>query len=161
MKLNEAKQILKKAGFICEDTDDWDEADMSIGTSKSRADIVNKHSYFRDLDHKTTDALVFNIRNLFYGLEKELMKVYKKVGMEASNYDYEGKCQIVRYYYTFNKKQYNLKVLYRDEDEVINVQLFADNWYGYEKDNFSVTTIDDAIKQIMKFAHYNTVQETK
>lgn len=157
MNLYEAKQILKNAGYIVEDTDDWDEADMPIGTSKSRADRVNKHSYFRDLDHKTTDALVFNIRNLFYGLKKELMKVYKKVEMEASNYDDEGKCQIVSYYYTFKKKEYDLKVIYYDEDDVINVQLFADNWYGYEKDNFSVTTIDDVIKKIIKFTHYNTV----
>lgn len=157
MNLNEAKQILRNAGYIVEDTDDWDEADMPIGTSKSRADRVNKHSFLRDLDHKTTDALVFNIRNLFYGLEKELMKVYKKVGMEASNYDYEGKCQIVSYYYTFKKKEYDLKVIYYDEDDVIKVQLFADDWYGYEKDNFSVTTIDDVIKKIIKFAHNNTV----
>ena len=157
MNLREAKEILNKAGYVLEDTDNWDEADMPIGTSKSRVDRVNKHSYFRDLDHKTTDALVFNIRNLFYGLKKELMKVYKKVWMEASNYDEEEKCQLVSYYYTFKKKRYNLKVLYRDEDDVINLQLFADNWYGYEKDDFSVTTIDDAIKQIIKFVKYNTL----
>ena len=157
MTLNEAKQILKNAGLIVEDTDDWDEADMPIGTSKSRVDRVNKHSSFRDLDHKTADALVFNIRNLFYGLKKELMKVYKKVWMEASNYDEEEKCQLVSYYYTFKKKEYDLKVIYYDEDDVIKVQLFADDWYGYERDDFSVTTIDDAIKQIMKFVHYNTL----
>lgn len=157
MNLREAKKILKKAGYIVEDTDDWDEADMPIGTPKQRADRVNKHSFLRDLDHKTTDALVFNIRNLFYGLKKELMKVYKKVEMEASNYDDEGKCQIVSYYYTFKKKEYDLKVIYYDEDDVIKVQLFADDWYGYERDDFSVTTIDDVIKKIIKFTHYNTV----
>ena len=157
MTLNEAKQILKNAGLIVEDTDDWDEADMPIGTPKQRADRVNKHSFLRDLDHKYTDAANFNIKNLFDGVEKELKKVYKKVEMEASDYDDEDKSQIVSYYYTFNKKQYNLKVLYRDEDDVINLQLFADNWYGYEKDDFSVTTIDDAIKQIIKFVKYNTL----
>ena len=56
MELNEAKQILRNAGYIVEDTDDWDEADMPIGTPKQRADRVNKHSSFRDLDHKYTDA---------------------------------------------------------------------------------------------------------
>ena len=130
MNLNEAKQILRNAGYIVEDTDDWDEADMPIGTSKSRADRVNKHSYLRDLDHKYTDAANFNIKNLFDGVEKELKKVYKKVEMEASDYD---------------------------EDDVIKVQLFADDWYGYERDDFSVTTIDDAIKKIIKFTHYNTI----
>ena len=59
MNLNEAKQILKNAGYIVEDTDDWDEADMPIGTPKQRADRVNKHSSFRDLDHKYTDAANF------------------------------------------------------------------------------------------------------
>lgn len=157
MNLNEAKQILRNAGYIVEDTDDWDEADMPIGTPKSRADRVNKHSFLHDLDHKYTDAANFNIKNLFDGIEKKLKKIYKKVEIEASDYDDKNKSQLVRYYYTFNKKLYNLEVLYRDEDDVINVQLFSDDWYGYEKDDFSVTTIDDAIKQIMKFVHYNTL----
>lgn len=155
--VNKAIKLLESVGYIVEDTDDWNEADMPIGTPKQRADRVNKHSSFRDLDHKTTDAENFNIKNLFYGLEKELKKVYKKVEMEASDYDDEDKSQLVGYYYTFNKKEYDLKVIYYDEDDVINVQLFADDWYGYEKDDFSVTTIDDAIKQIMKFVHYNTI----
>lgn len=155
--VNRAIKLLESAGYIVEDTDDWDEADMPIGTPKQRADRVKKHEYFRDLDHKTTDAANFNIENLFYGVEKELKKVYKKVEIEASDYDDENKSQLVRYYYTFNKKTYNLEVLYRDEDDVINVQLFADDWYGHERDDFSVSTIDDAIKQIIKFTHYNTV----
>ena len=157
MNLREAKEILNKAGYVLEDTNDWDEADMPIGTPKQRADRVNKHSYFRDLDHKYTDAANFNIKNLFDGVEEKLKKIYKKVEKDAYDYDEEEKCQLVRYYYTFNKKRYNLKVLYRDEDDVINLQLFADNWYGYEKDDFSVTTIDDAIKQIIKFVKYNTL----
>lgn len=157
MRLDEAKQILRNAGYILEDTDDWDEADMLIGTPKQRADRVNKHSSFRDLDHKYTDAANFNIKNLFDGVEKELKKVYKKVEIDASNYDDEGKCQIVSYYYTFKKKQYHLKVRYYDEDDVIKVQLFADDWYGHERDDFRVTTIDDAIKQIIEFANYNTL----
>ena len=30
MKLNEAKKILKTAGFICEDTDEYDDADLGL-----------------------------------------------------------------------------------------------------------------------------------
>lgn len=157
MNLNEAKDYLNSKGYILEDTDDWDEADMSIGTPKSRADRVNKHSFLRDLEHKYTDAANFNIENLIYGVEKQLEKIYKKVEIDAYNYDDENKSQLVRYYYTFKKKQYILEVLYHDEDHVIKVQLFSDDWYGYERDDFSVTTIDDAIKQIMKFIHYNTL----
>ena len=115
---------------------------------------ANKHD---DVEDKISNAVDFNIQNLFTGIEKELKRVYKNVEMDASNYDDEDKSQLVRFYYTFNKKQYNLEVLYRDEDDVINVQLFADDWYGHERDDFSVTTIDNAIKQIVKFAHYNTV----
>ena len=104
--VNKAIKLLESVGYIVEDTDDWNEADMPIGTPKQRADRVNKHSSFRDLDHKTTDAENFNIKNLFYGLEKELKKVYKKVEMEASDYDDEDKSQLVGYYYyTFNKKE--------------------------------------------------------
>lgn len=124
---------------------------------RERADRVKKHAYGRDLDHKITNAYNFNIENLFYGVEKQLEKIYKKVEIEASNYDDENKSQLVRYYYIFKKKQYILEVLYRDEDHVINIKLFTDDWYGHERDNFRVTTIDDAIKQIMKFVHYNTI----
>lgn len=149
MELNEAKAILESAGYIIEDT--LPNADSIL---RKKTKLYHKHL---DLDDKINSASNFNIRNLFYGIEKNLMKVYKKVEMEASNYDDEGKCQIVSYYYTFKKKQYHLKVRYYDEDDVIKVQLFADDWYGYERDDFSVTTIDDAIKQIMKFIHYNTL----
>ena len=41
MELNEAKKILKNAGFILEDTDDWDEADMPAGMSdKDREEMA-------------------------------------------------------------------------------------------------------------------------
>lgn len=149
MELNEAKAILESAGYIIEDT-----LPNANSILRKKTKLYHKHL---DLDDKINSASNFNIRNLFYGIEKELKKVYKKVEIDANDYDEEEKCQLVRYYYTFNKKLYNLKVLYRDEDDVINVQLFADDWYGYERDDFSVTTIDDAIKQIMKFVHYNTI----
>ena len=55
----------------------------------------SREQNFRDLDHK----------NLFYGVEKELEKVYKKVEIDMK-------------IYTFKKKQYNLEVLYYDEDHV-------------------------------------------
>ena len=42
---------------------------------------------------------------MFYGVEKELEKVYKKVEIDMK-------------IYTFKKKQYNLEVLYYDEDHV-------------------------------------------
>lgn len=172
--VNKAKKLLESVGYIVEDTEtDDDEYDAltdemekdptwwkndlskSLKTKlNKRTKLYNKHA---NLEDKVNRAANFNIKNLFYGVEKELKKVYKKVEIEASDYDDENKSQLVRYYYTFNKKTYNLEVLYRDEDDVINVQLFADDWYGHERDDFSVSTIDDAIKQIIEFAHYNTV----
>ena len=73
MDLKEAKELWESAGYIVEDTDDWDEADREQIESRSIS---------------ITNANNFNIKNLFYGVEKELEKVYKKVEMS----------QLVRYY---------------------------------------------------------------
>ena len=155
MELNEAKQILRNAGYIVEDTDDWDEADMPIGTPKQRADRVKKHEYFRDLDHKYTDAANFNIKNLFYGVEKELKKVYKKVEIEASDYDDVESNQFVRYYFKYNKSSYMLEVMYYDEKGVIVMQIIDEDAIGANTDTFDITTIDDAIEQIVEFTNDN------
>ena len=155
MELHEAKQILRNAGYIVEDTDDWDEADMPIGTPKQRADRVKKHEYFRDLDHKYTDAANFNIKNLFYGVEKELKKVYKKVEIEASDYDDVERNQFVRYYFKYNKSSYLLEVMYYDEKGVIVMQIIDEDAIGANTDTFDITTIDDAIEQIVEFTNDN------
>ena len=45
MRLDEAKEILKKAGYLVEDTDDWDDADLPAGmTQKQRRDWARKHN---------------------------------------------------------------------------------------------------------------------
>lgn len=44
MNLSEAKQILKNAGYLIEDTDEWDEADMPIGTPTQRKKMVATHN---------------------------------------------------------------------------------------------------------------------
>lgn len=45
MDLKEAKQILKNIGFILEDTDDWDDADLPAGmTQKQRREWTRKHN---------------------------------------------------------------------------------------------------------------------
>ena len=153
--VNKAIKLLESVGYIVEDTDDWDEADMPIGTPKQRADRVNKHSSFRDLDHKTTDAANFNIKNLFYGVEKELKKVYKKVEIEASDYDDVERNQFVRYYFKYNKSSYVLEVMYYDEKGVIVMQIIDEDAIGANTDTFDITTIDDAIEQIVEFTNDN------
>ena len=45
MLIKEAKEILNSRGFILEDTDDWDDADLPAGmTQKQRRDWARKHN---------------------------------------------------------------------------------------------------------------------
>lgn len=152
--VNKAIKLLESVGYIVEDTDDWDEADMPIGTPKQRADKVKKHEYFRDLDHKYTDAANFNIKNLFYGVEKELKKVYKKVEIEASDYDDENMSQLVRYYFKYDGFSYCLEVMYFDEDGIVKIQIYDEDSLGIERKSFKVSTIDNVIEQIINFIDY-------
>lgn len=153
-KVNKAIKLLESAGYIVEDTDDWDEADMPIGTPKQRADRVKKHEYFRDLDHKTTNAANFNIENLFYGVEKELSKIYKKVEIDATDYDDENKSQLVRYYFKYDGFSYCLEVMYFDEDGIVKIQIYDEDSLGIARKSFKVSTIDNVIEQIINFIDY-------
>lgn len=141
MKLNEAKQYLNSKGYILEDTETQD-------------DLKKNHL---DLEDKVHNAYDFNIKNLFYGVEKELQKYYKKVDLEATEYDNENKSQLVRYYFKYNKNSYMLEVMYYDEDGVIVIQIMDEDEVGIERDDFSITTVDKAIKHIVDFANYNVV----
>lgn len=173
MELNEAQEILKKAGFILEDTDDWDEADMPASfTKKNREETVKRHNgrnwysstgvdaranKHDDLEDKVRQAYDFNIKSLFYGVQKELQKYYKKVDMKSTDYDDKNKSQLVRYYFKYNKSSYMLEVMYYDENGVIVIQLIDEDAIGMEKDDFSITTVDKAIKHIVGFTNYHAV----
>lgn len=67
MQLDEAKEILKNAGYLLEDTDDYDDADLGINTKSKRYTSFDKrmrdkhrnHNYYdyeTSLDSKTYDA---------------------------------------------------------------------------------------------------------
>ncbi len=173
MRLDEAKEILTNAGFLLEDTDDWDEADMPASfTKKNSEETVKRHNgrnwysssgidaranKHDDLEDKVRQAYDFNIKSLFYGVQKELQKYYKNVTQEASDYDDEKKSQLVRYYFKSNKNSYMLEVMYYDEDGVIVIQIMDKNEVGIERDDFSITTVDEAIKDIIDFVNYNVV----
>ena len=43
MNLREAKKELEEHGYIVEDTDEWDEADMPVGTPTQRKKMVDAH----------------------------------------------------------------------------------------------------------------------
>ena len=63
MRLDEAKEILKNAGLIVEDTDDWDEADMPGGAGESgRKQFMKAHSAHDNLHDKTWNTGVWVIR---------------------------------------------------------------------------------------------------
>lgn len=166
MELNEAKEYLNSKGYILEDTEIQDDEyselhrqyDNAIRDTLPNADtllrkktkLYNKHL---DLEDKVNIASNFNIKNLFYGVEKELQKYYKKVKMESNDYDDKDKSQLVRYYFNYNKSSYMLEVMYRDEESVIVMQLMDEDKSGIDKDYFSISTIDKAIKYIVEFAN--------
>lgn len=168
MQLNEAKEFLNSKGYILEDTETQDDEynelhrkfDDSVRETKPNADILkrkttNLYHKHLDLEDKIHSASNFNIKNLFYGVEKELQKIYKKVDLEATDYDDEKKSQLVRYYFKYNKSSYMLEVMYYDEDGVIVIQIMDENEVGIERDDFSITTVDKAIKHIVDFVNYN------
>ena len=57
MKLNEAKRILKKAGFICEDTDEYDDADLGLDVDPTEYHKRKaKRTSLSDLDDDAYDV---------------------------------------------------------------------------------------------------------
>lgn len=174
MNLNEAKDYLNSKGFILEDTETNDDEYDSLtdemekdstwwknDISKSlrtklnkRTKLYNKHA---NLEDKVRQSYDFNIKSLFQGVENELQKYYKNVYLEASDYDDKSKSQLVRYYFKYNKNSYMLEVMYYDEDGVVEMQFMDENEAGIERDDFSITTVDKAIKHIVGFANYHAV----
>lgn len=170
MQLDEAKNYLNSKGYILEDTETQDDEynelhrkfDDAVRETKPNADSILRkttklyHKHL-DLEDKIHRASNFNIKNLFYGVEKELQKIYKKVDLEATDYDDEKKSQLVRYYFGSGGSSYMLEVMYYDEDGVIVIQIMDENEVGIERDDFSITTVDEAIKDIIDFVNYNVV----
>ena len=64
MLIKEAKEILKNAGYILEDTDDWDEADIPAGAGEvGRKQFIKAHKAAHDtLNNKTWNTGVWVIR---------------------------------------------------------------------------------------------------
>ncbi|MBO7210172.1 MAG: hypothetical protein J6V44_04055 [Methanobrevibacter sp.] len=117
-----------------------------------RSKLYNKHA---NLEDKTLNAVNFNMKNFFNGVLNGLKNSYKKVTQEPGDYDDDEKYQFVRYYFTNNKTVYCLEVMYYDEDGIVKLQIFEEDSIGaYEKDDFSITTIDEAIKQVLDFVKY-------
>ena len=50
-----------------------------------------------------------------------------------------------------------LEVMYYDEDGVIVIQIMDEDEVGIERDDFSITTVDKAIKHIVEFTKYHAV----
>lgn len=170
MELKEAKNYLNSKGYILEDTETQDDEyrelhrkfDDAVRETKPNADSILRkttklYHQHKDLEDKVRQAYDFNIKSLFYGVQKELQKYYKKVDLKATDYDDEKKSQLVRYYFKYNKNSYMLEVMYYDEDGVIVIQIMDEDEVGIERDDFSITTVDKAIKHIVDFTNYNVV----
>ncbi len=172
MDLNEAKELLESAGYIVEDTETQDDEYDALtdemekdptwwknDISKSlrtklnkRTKLYNKHA---NLEDKVNRAANFNIKNFFNGILNGLNKSYKNVQQEAEDYEDDEKYQFVRYYFMYNKNAYCLEVMYYDEDGYVKLQIFDEDAIGAETDDFSVSTIDKAIDQVLDFVEYN------
>lgn len=169
-KVNKAIKLLESVGYIVEDTDDWDEADMPVSfTKKNREETVKRHNgrnwyssagvdaranKHDDLEDKIHSAYDFNIKSLFYGVQKELQKIYKKVDMKSTDYDDENKSQLVRYYFKYDGFSYCLEVIYFDEDGIVKIQIYDEDSLGIARKSFKVSTIDNVIEQIINFIDY-------
>lgn len=63
MLFKEAKEILNGRGFILEDTDEWDEADMPAGAGdRGRKQFIKAHNAHDSLNDKTWNTGVWVIR---------------------------------------------------------------------------------------------------
>ena len=170
MDLHEAQEFLYSKGYILEDTETQDDEyrelhrqyDDAVRDTKPNADSILRkttklYHQHKDLEDKVHQAYDFNIKSLFYGVQKELQKYYKKVDIEASDYDDKNNSQLVRYYFKYNKSSYELDVMYYDEDGVVVMAIMDEDKPGIERDDFSITTVDKAIKHIVGFANYHAV----
>lgn len=169
MKLEEAKKYLNDCGFILEDTETQDDEyrelhrqyDDAIKDGPAKSDPLKKKKtklYYKhmDLEDKINKASNFNIITLFKGIEKELKKIYKNVSLYGQYYDDKEKCQTGEYDFILQRKykhNFILTVNYYDEDSVINVKLTNDE-DDEITDDFSVSTIDKAINQIIDFVNF-------
>lgn len=184
---DESKKILENAGYIVEDTEtddeEYDELTDKIDkvlkgrkyselSDKEKIKVSNidrkryKLQYKRPrAELKVPDAYLYNIKSLVSGVEEELKKKYNKVKIGSSDYDTEDECQIVEYYFTYKgpgsktNKSYMLNVKYYNKDDVVKQQLWGDDWSYVVHDDFSVSTIDNAIEQIIKFVDYQVKKD--
>ena len=73
MLLREAKEILKKAGYLVEDTDDWDDADLPAGmTQTQRRKWAHRHNATLDDDFDKFGSKRYDRRDdykRYYGVE--------------------------------------------------------------------------------------------
>ena len=170
--VNKAIKLLESAGYIVEDTetndDEYDaltdemekdptwwknDISKSLRTKlNKRSKLYNKHA---NLEDKANHAANFNIKNFFNGILNGLSKSYKKVQQEAEDYDDDEKYQFVRYYFMHNKNAYCLEVMYYDEDGYVKLQMFDEDAIGANTDDWSISTIDRAIEQVLDFVEWN------
>lgn len=117
-----------------------------------RSKLFNKHA---NLEDKALHATNFNMRNFFNGILNGLSKSYKKVEQEVADYDDKEKYQFARYYFKYNNNTYCLDVMYYDEDGVVKLSICDEDKPGIERDDFSISTIDKAIEQVLDFVEWN------
>jgi hypothetical protein len=158
MELNEAKEILKKNGFILEDTDDWDEADMPAGMSdEDRAEMAKKHNDRRtDLAPETHNQLIareFKKRN-FYDSDWYRKRMYPS-GAEQLE---DGLWKVYFWYNggTFEREEYKIEIITDTNYNFLGGEIFYMDSYDYGKvvDRMKLEKLSDIDVMVSKH-HYS------
>ena len=166
MDLYEAKKLLKKNGYIIEDTETLDDEinDMEMATStgkntfKMKPMQAKKYNKMWDrvrdtsLEKKSLNAVNFNIENFFSGLEEKFDEYLVNWKRHAFDYDTIKACQPVEYF--FNDLMFVVK--YFDEDGYIQVSL-EDNKV-LEAKKFKLTRVDENIEEVYDWI-YSTLED--
>ena len=131
MNLSEAKEILKDAGYIIEDTDtlqdEWDRLDKNHAFPNKHEFDVHRRIHKSSLDNKIKGAKTFNMMNNIKSYEKQLIAKLKEAGLKitSSNPDSTDK----------RLTQYDIEINYKGETEEGFVGLYVDDgelWVNYE-----------------------------
>ena len=147
MELNEAKKILNNAGFILEDTDDWDEADMPAGMSdKDRAEMAKKHNDRRtDPEPETHDLLICReFKKRYFGDSDWYKRRMSPSGAEQLE---DGKWKLHFWYNggTFEREEYKIEIITDTNYNFLGGKIYYMDSYDYGKvvDEMPLTKLAD------------------
>ena len=131
MKLDEAKKILNKAGFLVEDTDtlqdEYDSLDKHHAFPNKHEFDVHRRIHQSSLDNKIKSAKTFNMMNDIKTYEKQLIAKLKDAGLKVTGSNPAS--------YDKRLTEYDVEISYKGETEEGYVCVYVDDgelWVNYE-----------------------------